>query len=229
MNQIVTLLQDTYVSIRSLVDPLQPAAFSSPCQRFKTECVHFKPAIRYLWKPTTSSIQLWQHSSCFSTVISSETYSSYGLVRIFWTKGKRSTQQPIVTLGDISWMLQRKVSESNAYSTYNKSLEFYKYLNNPPFGDYWKKINKHTGVWNSVQGQAAIIWILQTFSRNNKGLIAEGRSQVSGRDVFYLNLRKYAKSSPTFLCQSVEDTFSLRFLPDSTSVIVLWSRDNWKS
>lgn len=38
--------------------------------------------------------------------------------------------------------------------------------------------------------------------------------------VFQSNLRKYANSSPTFLCQRVEDTFSLRFLPDSTSTIV---------
>lgn len=56
----------------------------------------------------------------------------------------------MVTLGDISLMLQRKV-KVYAYSTCITYLEFYKYSNNPPFGDYWEKINKHTGVWNSVQ------------------------------------------------------------------------------
>lgn len=49
----VTWLQDTYISTRSLVDLLQPAAFSSPPQRCRTELIHFKPASRYLWKATT--------------------------------------------------------------------------------------------------------------------------------------------------------------------------------
>lgn len=48
MDKTVTSLQDTYISTRSLVDPLQPAALSSPPQRFRTECIHFKAASRYL-------------------------------------------------------------------------------------------------------------------------------------------------------------------------------------
>lgn len=57
----------------------------------------------------------------------------------------------MVNLGDISWMLQKKVSESDTYSTSNTYVVLCKYSSNPPFGDYWEKINKHTDVWNSVE------------------------------------------------------------------------------
>lgn len=139
---------------------------------------------------------------------SRNTHSSYGLARTFLTRGKRSTQQPMLILVESSSMLSAELN----WIYFSESCVSV-------------SLAKHNAYLLVIRGRKStntpVSWILSKSSDVTFENLSSTHHKTCLQAANTTYLRKYVSSSPTFLCHSVRATLSLRFLPKSTSVIVI--------